>query len=160
MLTIFHSPQAPMKRIWNPIFPKIILFNCASHSVKGRAIFENQPDQPWVLIVGQNEYNHYFGYMLLNPSRDVDVSLARYSYAKSVRLGRFKSVENDPAVTSQWRYTIDIEGTHGFFFIFRIKIQPQASTIFSLGIFLYYFVIHMVHERVKYTPCAHIFPGL
>ena len=33
--------------------------------------------------------------MLISPSRDVVVSLFRDSYSKSVRLGGFKSVEND-----------------------------------------------------------------
>ena len=33
--------------------------------------------------------------MLISPSRGVLVSLFRDSYSKSVRLGRFKSVEND-----------------------------------------------------------------
>ena len=39
----------------------------------------------------------FFGYMLINPSRDVVVSLFRDSYYKSVKLplGGFKSVEND-----------------------------------------------------------------
>ena len=41
---------------------------------------------------------------------------------------------------------------HGFFEIFRIKIRAQASTFFSLRIFLYYIDIHMVHEREKCTP--------
>ena len=41
---------------------------------------------------------------------------------------------------------------HVFFEIFRIKICAQASTFFSLQIFLYYIDIHMVHEREKCTP--------
>ena len=37
----------------------------------------------------------FFGYMLINPTRDVVVSLACFSYSESVRLGlRFNSVEN------------------------------------------------------------------
>ena len=35
-----------------------------------------------------------FGYMLINLSRDVVVSLFRDSISKSVRLGGFKSAEN------------------------------------------------------------------
>ena len=52
-------------------------------------------NQSWVLTVGKNEYNHVIGYMSINSSRDVVISLACYSYSKSVRLGKVKSVEND-----------------------------------------------------------------
>ena len=41
---------------------------------------------------------------------------------------------------------------HGIFEIFRIKIQAQAGTFFSLRIFLYFINIHMVHEKEKCTP--------
>ena len=51
------------------------------------------------------------------------------------------------------RMTISMEVSHhGFFEIFRIKKRAQASTFFSLRIFLYYIDIHMVHEREKCTP--------
>ena len=33
--------------------------------------------------------------MLINPSRDVVVSLACYSYSKSVKIGGFRHMEND-----------------------------------------------------------------
>ena len=36
--------------------------------------------------------------------------------------------------------------------MFRIKIRAQASTFFSLRIFLYYIDIHIVHEKEKCTP--------
>ena len=42
--------------------------------------------------------------------------------------------------------------TPRFFEIVRIKIRVQASTLFTLRIFLYYIDIHMVHEREKCTP--------
>mgnify|MGYP003692024949 CR=1 FL=1 len=41
------------------------------------------------------QWDRMFGYMLINQSRDVIASLACYSYFKLVRLGGFKSVEND-----------------------------------------------------------------
>ena len=85
-------------------------------------------------------YNHFFGYMLINPSRQVAVSLESYSCSTLVRLGGFKSVENN---------YLNGNVTH------RIKIRAQASTFFSLQIFLfflYYVDIHMVHERGKCTP--------
>ena len=40
----------------------------------------------------------------------------------------------------------------GFCEIFRIKIRAQASTFFSLRIFLYFIDIHILHEREKCTP--------
>ena len=49
--------------------------------------------------------------------------------------------------------TISMEMSHhGFCEIFRNKIRAQASTFFSLRIFLYYIDIHMVHEGEKCTP--------
>ena len=73
-------------------------------------------------------------HVIINPSRDVVVSLFRGSYSESVRLGGFMSVEND------------------YLKIFRIKIRAQASTFFSLRFFLYYVDMHMVYEREKCTP--------
>ena len=62
--------------------------------------------------------------MLISPSRDVDVSLIRDSYLKSVRLGGFK--------------IISMEMSHSVFFnfkILRIKIRAQASTFSSYEVF-------------------------
>ena len=70
------SPQAPMKRV-APTLPKLIhLTGSAIHCVKDRSSLETCLNQPWVLTVGQNEYNHFLGYILINPSRDVHVSEA------------------------------------------------------------------------------------
>ena len=82
-----------------------------------------------------------FGYMLISPSRDVVVSLFRESYSKSVRLGGFNSLY--PYIKN---YSLNGDVTPLIFFeIFRIKIRDQASTFFSLRIFLYYIDIHIVH---------------
>ena len=56
--------------------------------------------------------------MLISPSRGVVVSLFRDSYSKSVRLGGFKSVEND--------YLNGDVTPRIFFEIFRIKIRAQG----------------------------------
>ena len=84
-------------------------------------------------------------YMLINPSRDVVASLACYSYSKSVRLGGFKSVWND---------YLNGDVTPRIF----LKIRAQASTCFSLRIFLYYIDIHLVHEKEKCTPLRSYIP--
>ena len=78
--------------------------------------------------------------MLINPSRDVVVSLACYLYSKLVILGQFKSMEND---------YLKRDVTSMIFENFRIKIRAQANLFFSLRIVLYYVDIHMVHEREK-----------
>ena len=65
---------------------------------KRQIIFENplEPTLSFDIGTEMNEYNiYFFGYMLISPSRGVLVSLFRDSYSKSVRLGGFKSVEND-----------------------------------------------------------------
>ena len=56
MLTVFYSPQAPMKRVWNPLNPKLIQENSVSLCVKGRSSFKSWLNQPWVLTVGKNKY--------------------------------------------------------------------------------------------------------
>ena len=79
-----------------------------------------------------------FGYMLINRSRDVVASSACYSYSKSVRLGRFKSVENDYLkgdVTPQIILNYERKRVH-----------------FTVRFFLYYIDIHKVHEKEKCTP--------
>ena len=60
-----------------------------------------------------------------------------------VRLGGFNSVEN---------YYLNWDMTPVFFEIFRIKIRAQASTFFSLRIFLYHIDVDMGQERKKCTP--------
>ena len=56
---IFYSPQAPVKRVWKPFSPKLIQQNSASHFVKGRSSLKTRLNQPWVLKLEQNEYNHF-----------------------------------------------------------------------------------------------------
>ena len=90
VLTIFYSPQAPMKRVWKTFFPKLIQQNSASHYVKGRSSLQTLGFE-----IGTEWIKSFFGYMLINPSHDVVVSFFRYLYSKSVRLEEFKSVEND-----------------------------------------------------------------
>ena len=81
--------------------------------------------------------------MLINPPHYVLVSLACYSYSKSVRLREGSSPR---------RKTISMEMSHdGSFEIFRIKIRVQASTFFSWGIFLYYIDTHGALERKMYS---------
>ena len=80
------SPQAPMKMVWNPLLPQINIAElCESLCPRHRL------NQPWVL-----QWDRMFDYMLINPSRDVVVSLACYSYSKSVKLG-----DSNP-----WRMTL------------------------------------------------------
>ena len=43
---------------------------------------------------------------------------------------------------------------HGFCEISRIKIRAQASTFFSLRIFLYCVDMHMVYEKEKCIPIS------
>ena len=57
-------------------------------------IFENPPEPTFGFEIATKWIQWFFGYMLINPSRDVVVSLFRDSYSKSVRLGGLKSVEN------------------------------------------------------------------
>ena len=49
-VSIFYSPQAPMKRVWNPFLPQID----ASHCVQGRSSLKTRLNQPWVLTEGKN----------------------------------------------------------------------------------------------------------
>ena len=74
MLTIFSSPQASMKMVLNPLFPQTDITESCESLCKTQIIFENQPEPTLGLTLGQNEYNNVFGYMLINPSRDVVVS--------------------------------------------------------------------------------------
>ena len=142
LLTIFFIPQAPMKRVWNLFLPQIDIKEHCKSLCKRQIIFENSPESTLDLTVGQNEYNYFFGYMLIHPSLDVVVSLACYSYSKSVRLGGFKSVEND---------YLNVDVTPQIFLNFQNYNTSATKYIFSLLIFLY-IKIHMVHEREKCTP--------
>ena len=88
MLTIFYSPQAPMKRVWNPPLPQINIKEQCESLCKRQIIFENplEPTLSFDIGTEMNEYNiYFFGYMLISPSRGVLVSLFRDSYSKSVR---------------------------------------------------------------------------
>ena len=83
--------------------------------------------------------------MLINLSRNVVVLLAYacFSYSKWVRLGGFKSVENDLMKMSH----------HGLFEIFSIIIKAQPSTFFLTN-FPYYTCIdmHVVHKGKDVFP--------
>ena len=64
MLTIFYSPQAPMKRVWNALLPQINIREqccslCERQIMKRQIIFETCQNQPWVLTLGQNEFDHF-----------------------------------------------------------------------------------------------------
>ena len=43
-VTIFCSPQAPMKRVWNPLLPQINLTEQCESLCTGQIIFENPPE--------------------------------------------------------------------------------------------------------------------
>ena len=107
-LTIFYGLQAPMKRVWNPLFPQIDITEHCNSLCKRQISLKTA----WTnLGVAQNEYNHFFGYIFINPSRDLVVSLACHSY--SSRSGKKGS--------SPLRVTISMEiSPHGFCEIFRI----------------------------------------
>ena len=139
--TIFYSPQAPMKRVWNPLLPRIdITKQCESLCRTSLGFW--RWDRMNTIV---------FGYILIKSSRDAVVSLACYSYFKFDRLGGFKS----------WRMTFSMEmSRHRFFENFKIKIRAQTITFSSKRIVLYYIDIHKVHERENVPPWAHIFPGL
>ena len=91
MLTIFYSSQAPMKRVWNHLLPKINITEQCESLCKRQIIFENPPEPTLSFDIG-TEKIQYFGYMVTSSIRDVIVSLFLDSYYKLVRLGRFKSV--------------------------------------------------------------------
>ena len=131
-----------MKRVWNPLLPQInITVQCES-LYKADHLWK----PAWINLqkVGFWQWDRMFGYMLINTSRDVVASLACYSYSKSVR-----SEGSSPC-----RMTISTD----FFEIFIIKIRAQASTFFSLRIFLYYIDIHIMHEKEKCTPLRSYIP--
>ena len=44
VLTIFYVPQAPMKRVWNHLLPKIYITEKCESLYKRQIIFENPPD--------------------------------------------------------------------------------------------------------------------
>ena len=52
---------------------------------------ETRLNQP----LGLDEYNHFIGYLLFNPSRDVVVSVTYHSYSRSVKLSEIKTVSMD-----------------------------------------------------------------
>ena len=63
VLAIFYRPQALIE----PPSSTNKYQNIVSHCVKGRSSLKTRLNQPWVLT--------FFGYMLMNPSPDVVVSL-------------------------------------------------------------------------------------
>ena len=134
-----------MKRVgvWRPLLPQIYKTEQCKSLCKRQIIFETRLNQPWVLKLRQNEYNHFSGYRSINQSRDVVVSLACYSYSKLVKLGEFKSVKNDylNGDVTLWIF---------WNWIFRIKIRAEASTFLSLRFFLLYQYTHGARERKMY----------
>ena len=142
-ITIFYSPHP-----WNGV-GTFFFSNWYNRTVLFTVNKAYQLWKPAWTNHGFWQWDRLFGCMLINPSRDVVASLACYSYSKSVRLGGFKSVEND---------YLNGDVTPRIFEIFRIKIRAQASTFFSLRIFLYYIDIHIVHEKENCTPLRSYIP--
>ena len=94
ILTIFFSPRAPMKRVWNPLLPQINIKEQFESLCKRQILWK--PLEPTLSFdIGTDWIQYFFGYMLISLPRYVVVSLFRDSYFKSIRLGGFKSVEND-----------------------------------------------------------------
>ena len=60
-----------------PSPPQIDISHRKCHSLcKRQIILGNLPEPTLGIDIGQNEYNHFLGYILINPSRDVHVSVA------------------------------------------------------------------------------------
>ena len=76
--------------------------------------------------------------MLISPSRKVVVSLFRDSYSKSVRLGGFKSMEND---------YLNGDVTPLILWNFQNWNTSAGENIFLHTDFSFYIDKHMVHER-------------
>ena len=59
VLTIFYSPQAPMKRVWNPLLPQINIKEQCESLCKRQIIFENplEPTLSFDIGTEMNEYN-------------------------------------------------------------------------------------------------------
>lgn len=89
--------------------------------------------------------------MFINPSRDVVVSLACYSYFRSAGLRGVKSGENN-----------DFNGDVTLRILWNFQIQNTSATecIFALRIFIYHTDKHMVHKKVKCTPLPSYISGV
>ena len=136
VLTIFYSPQAPMKMVWIPLLLQINITEQCETLCKRQIIFGNPPESKWVLTLGQNEYNNFF-WLHVNQFIVV-VSL-------------FRKVQVRGEWLSQWRcYSTD--------FLRFSELKFERKRVHFSRIFLYYIDIHMVYENV--LPCAHIYPGL
>ena len=97
-----YIPQAAMKSVWNPLLPQINISEQCELLCKREIIFENPPEPTLSLTLGQNEYNTFFGYMLISPSCDVVVSLfAIHILSRSGYEG-----------SSPWIMTISMEMSH------------------------------------------------
>ena len=84
VITLFYSPQAPMKSVWNLLLLQINITEQCESLCKRQIIFENPSETTLSFDIG-TEKIQYFGYMLISPSLDVVVSLFHDSYSKSVR---------------------------------------------------------------------------
>ena len=53
VLTIFYSPQAPMKMVWNPLFPQINITKQCESLCKMQIIFLNPLETTLFFDIGQ-----------------------------------------------------------------------------------------------------------
>ena len=98
MITKFFSPQAPMKRAWNPLLPQIFITEQCESLCERQIIFENPP----VLTLGQKILVLYIGYMLISPYvMSLSVYFTIYIISRSGKEG-----------SSLWRMTISMEVSH------------------------------------------------
>ena len=58
VLTKFYSPQAPMKKVWNPLLPQINRKEQCESLLKRQIIFEN-PLEPILSFDIRTEMNEY-----------------------------------------------------------------------------------------------------
>ena len=54
-LTLFYSPQAPVKRVWNPLLPKIDITEQCESQCKKQSIFENPPEPTFGFNIWKEE---------------------------------------------------------------------------------------------------------
>jgi len=90
--------------------------------------------------------------MLISPSRAVVVSLFRDSYSKSVRLGGFKSVEND--------YLNGDSHTTDFLKFSELKYERKRVHFSPYEFFFIISIYTWCMKEKNVLPCAHIYPGL
>ena len=94
-----------------------------------------------------SEYNHFFGSILITPSRDVVTIVARYLYCRSDRLRGFKSTENE-------YFNVDV--IPRTFEIYRITLRGQPILFFFLRIFLYSYIDMHSCSCTPYCPLSYV----